>query len=294
MAAFPGSYPTNRTGIAFRCTGRLPAEQCAMLDQLLQFGGRVHPMVLHVPIGVLAALAACEAWGLLRRRPLEREWRRLLCLLAFGSALAAGGSGWLLAEEPGYGGQTLTLHRWLGVALVAVLALASIGALAGRTRLYGAMIVAALALMGPAGHLGGSMTHGENFLTAPFRKPTAKPERPDPTATDAAEGIEVLPISVFGSTIMPIFEDKCVSCHNDSKRKGGLAMHTAQALLEGGDTGPAFIAGDPEGSEMIWRARLPLDDEYHMPPEDKPQLTDSELAAIVAWILAGAEINENP
>lgn len=266
-----------------------------MLDQLLQFAGRLHPLVLHVPIGVLTALAACEAWGLLRHRPLETEWRRLMCVLAFGSALAAGGSGWLLAEEPGYGGQTLTLHRWLGVALTAALALACLAALANRPRIYAGLLLTALTLMAPAGHLGGSMTHGENFLTAPFRKPAPKPERPEnPATTDPAGPVEILPATLFVSTIMPIFEDKCVSCHNDSKRKGGLAMHTPQTLLDGGDTGPAFIPGDPEGSEMIWRARLPIDDEYHMPPEDKPQLTESELAALVAWIQAGAEINETP
>lgn len=266
-----------------------------MLEQVLQFAGRIHPLVLHVPIGVLTALAACEGWGLLRRRPLEVEWRRLLCFLAFASALAAAGSGWLLAEEPGYGGQTLTLHRWLGVAMVIALALACIATLAARHRLYGLMLLASLALMAPAGHLGGSMTHGENFLTAPFRKPTAKPQPSDNISRSQPAVItEILPATAFESTIMPIFEDKCISCHNESKRKGGLAMHTPRALLEGGDTGPAFVAGDPEASEMVWRARLPIDDEYHMPPEDKPQLTDSELAAIVAWIRAGAEINENP
>lgn len=68
------------------------------LDPWLEFAGRLHPLVLHTPIGVLAALATLEGLALATKRPLERRTRVVLALLLAGSAMLSAGSGWLLAR----------------------------------------------------------------------------------------------------------------------------------------------------------------------------------------------------
>lgn len=259
-----------------------------MPETLLAFVGRTHPVLLHLPIGVLAALLTLEALGVWRGKPLAWTVRRDLSGLLMLSAMGAGVSGWLLAEE-GYGGETVTLHRWLAVGFVAACVVVCVSALRQQLRLYVAGAAIAAGLCGVAGHLGGTITHGRGFLTEPFSRKD-RPTRsidPDPVP-EGTSTVLIEPVSIYASVIEPIFADKCISCHGPDKQKGGLAMHTREDLLFGGDTGPAFIAGDPENSEIVWRLRLPLDDEYRMPPQEKPQLTEAEVAAIVRWIADGA------
>lgn len=94
--------------------------------------------------------------------------------------------------------------------------------------------------------------------------------------------------STYFSVIQPILEQRCLGCHGAEKGKGGLRMHTPLALLAGGESGAAFVAGDAAASEIVRRMRLGLDDPDHMPPDDKPQPSAAEVAAIEAWIAAGA------
>ena len=64
-------------------------------------------------------------------------------------------------------------------------------------------------------------------------------------------------------------------------------MDAMQFLLQGGDSGPAVALDDLDSSLLLERLWLPLEDEDHMPPEGKPQLTTEELEQIRAWVVAG-------
>lgn len=257
-----------------------------MLEQVIQFIGRLHPMVLHVPIGTLIALLLCECWALARRQPLDRGVRLMLAALACASALASGLSGWILASEPGYSGQTLLLHRWLGVALTAAITLALLTAIGRWPRLYGACLLTAGILMVPVGHIGAEMTHGPGFLTAPFRTPPGA-RTPPATLLSETQGPQ-LP-----TEITMFFENHCVSCHGPNRQRGGLALHTPEAVFAGGDYGPVIFPGDPDFSELLVRLRLPLDDDLRMPPSDRAQPADSEIAVVERWIRDGATLS-NP
>ncbi len=242
------------------------------------FFGRLHPVLLHVPIGVLIALAACEGWALLRRAPLDRAQRLVLVTLALGSVLAAAASGWTLANEPAYAPSgTLTLHRWLGVGLVCLTTLAWLGAVLRRNRLYGPALLGALAVLGPVGHFGGVMTHGPTFLTEPFRP---RPASIRLELTDA-------PIT-YETHIAPFLEAYCVSCHGENRQRGGLALHNPESLWAGGDYGPVVFANDPDNSELLARLRLAHDDDLRMPPEGRTQPHESEIEMVARWIREGA------
>ena len=92
----------------------------------------------------------------------------------------------------------------------------------------------------------------------------------------------------FIRDVQPIFENKCLECHNPNKIKGKLLMDSAEALLKGGDTGPGLVAGQPDNSEMIKRVILPKDHDDIMPPKGGP-LAANEIDVLKRWIAEGAK-----
>ncbi|GJQ30937.1 MAG: hypothetical protein HBSAPP03_28210 [Phycisphaerae bacterium] len=249
------------------------------MNDLFATLGRFHPVVLHVPIGLLVGVVVLEIAA--RRHP-DRfaPARTMLAWLLVLAAAFAIGTGLLLQQEPGYGGETLTLHLWTGVGFgVGTLLFAAWCSLGGHARPNAAGLARALLLLPvlglgiAAGHLGGTLTHGENFLTAHLS--------PAPAPHDTH----------FDAVIRPILQSTCWSCHGPDKDKGGLRLHTPDAIMLGGDTGPAIYPGNAHESELLRRLLLPLDDDDHMPPKNKPQPTPVQIAAIEAWINAGASFD---
>jgi hypothetical protein len=94
--------------------------------------------------------------------------------------------------------------------------------------------------------------------------------------------------TAYEQLIAPIFQTRCVECHGEKKQKAKLALHTWEALVRGSDAGPIFAAGKPGESTLIERLRLPVADEEHMPPADRPQPAAEEIALIARWIERGA------
>lgn len=266
-----------------------------MVESLLQFFGRLHPVVLHMPIGLLVGLLAFEALALVRRTTLDRGTRRTLAWLAALSAVVAAVSGIVLAREPTYGGDLLELHRWLGISTgVGCFVVAMLSGFRQRTgepnrraKAYAGALVLTAGVLAPAGHLGAGMTHGENFLFEPF-SPRERAGRDRGINTSDATSAPIVQRTMFEAQIAPILEQRCVSCHSVSKREGGLALDSAQGIWDGGDSGSAIEPGDPDRSEIVVRMRLPLDDDDHMPPKSKGQPSTDEIDRIVAWIAAGA------
>jgi uncharacterized membrane protein len=84
----------------------------------------------------------------------------------------------------------------------------------------------------------------------------------------------------FPKEILPILEEKCIRCHGTKRRAGKLDMRTIQAMLDGGDSGPAFKPGDAKQSlmiEMIHYKEMP-------PKKEEPRVTPEELDLLRAWI----------
>ncbi|MFO0936430.1 MAG: DUF1549 domain-containing protein [Gemmataceae bacterium] len=88
----------------------------------------------------------------------------------------------------------------------------------------------------------------------------------------------------FEKTVRPLLAAKCWGCHDDKKQKGGLQLHSREAMLLGGESGPALVPGKPEQSLIITAIRH--SEQLKMPPKDK--LTAVEIAALEAWVKAGA------
>jgi uncharacterized membrane protein len=269
--------------------------------------GRLHPLVLHLPIGMLVALAVLELGALSGRLAIGRRALGLLCSVNALAAVLAASTGWVLGRTGEYDVEVLGLHRNLGIAVAiasVTCALAHAASRAGERRgwlkTYRALLFVSLALLLPAGHFGATLTHGADFLFGP-RSRLAPTSEPPPGAVPASEPAEAQPTEpqstqpsvapselTFAAAIQPIFAQRCTNCHGESKRKGKLSLHDAASIEKGGVSGPVVDPQAPQESEMLRRIKLPLEHEDHMPPEGKPQPTADELALLEAWILAGS------
>ncbi len=94
-------------------------------------------------------------------------------------------------------------------------------------------------------------------------------------------------VEFFEKKIRPLLAAHCYKCHSaDAKKlKGNLRLDTKDAVLKGGDTGPALVAGDVEKSLLIKAVRY-KDEDVQMPPDGK--LSDAEIADLEAWVKMGA------
>ena len=252
----------------------------------LEVFGRLHMLLLHLPLGLLAGVGVVEAVALARG---TAPAPRLLVGLAALAAVFAASSGLVLHLEPDYTGDTLYWHQRLGIAVAVGSVLALLLHAAGRPTAYRLMLTATLAVMVPAGHYGATMTHGEGFLTEPLR---AKPDPAAPPVVPPPDPASSIVMASYSAHVAPLLTARCNSCHGEKKKKGGLRLDTPEFILKGGRDGDALIAGSPAESEILLRLRLPMDDEDHMPPEHKTQPSANEIALLEAWIAAGASFDK--
>ena len=91
-------------------------------------------------------------------------------------------------------------------------------------------------------------------------------------------------VEFFEKEVRPILVEKCQSCHDDKKQHGSLRLNSRDAVLKGGETGPAIVPGKPAVSLLI--EVLSYQGELKMPPTGK--LTDSEIGKFKRWIAGGA------
>ncbi len=98
-------------------------------------------------------------------------------------------------------------------------------------------------------------------------------------------------LELFQSKVQPILREHCHTCHSHAatKIKGGLVLDSREAMLTGGDTGPALVPGDPEKSLLIQAVRGTSED-LQMPPVkgDARKLNAGEIAVLTDWIKQGA------
>jgi hypothetical protein len=94
-------------------------------------------------------------------------------------------------------------------------------------------------------------------------------------------------IAFFESKIRPVLVEHCYRCHSDRAKspKGGLRVDSREALIRGGDSGPAMVPGEPAKSLLV-KAISHEDDVAEMPPDE--ELPGRAVADFRAWIAAGA------
>ncbi len=281
-----------------------------------QFIGRLHPLLVHGPVALIALVPLMEIAGLRPRWAHLRSAAGWILAIAVVASFAAAFDGWLLAWSGGYRGRDVTRHMWGGVWLAAACALScwarSAAARGAGVRVaYPVLLAFAVGLMMWTGHGGGAISHGDGFLTdrmparlrawfglaalapraAPFAAaaPSTPPPAAQSTAKAGAGSAEPSNPAFYRLHIAPLFTRSCISCHRPEKHKGGLRMDSYEQLMRGGDDGPAVVPGDPKSSEILRRLRLPPSDDDSMPSDGDKPLANEEIQMLERWIAAGAK-----
>lgn len=254
--------------------------------QVLVFAGQFHPLFLHLPIGMLLIVVLMEIKAKLQQKKSHASMPLAMSTL---SSIAAVVFGYVLMRAGSYPEDALDAHLWSGVVFAVFLIWTLFFKLrfneTGKgQRLYWLLLAVTTVLMFATGHYGGVITHGDPMDQAPWKQSG----RPAAHRQAATVWDEVAQRLVYEDLVVPVLEEKCYSCHGAKKKKGKLRMDTYEAMLLGGVEGPCLVPGDLESSLMIELMRLPADDEYRMPPEDKPQMTEGELQLIEWWVKIGA------
>ncbi len=248
-----------------------------VIPSTLQMAGRFHPLILHLPIGLILITVLIYVF----RNKFTGEPGEVISLLLHIGALTAVLSalfGIFLSKEGGYDEALLSNHRWAGVGISILSALlAAIYNPGKKFPAFTAMILLMVPLLVAGSHYGAVLTHGEDYLNI-----ASETKRIPKVITDST--------TIFDAVVEPVLQTKCYSCHNDKKAKGQLVMTSLVKLLEGGKNGKLWVPGDPLNSHIIQRVSLEEDNKKHMPPRGKPQLSEGEITLLSEWIRKGASM----
>lgn len=252
-------------------------------DKYLAVFGNMHPLVLHLPIGIVFLTLVMEVFGWISFGKYRPVTTMALFLAVFTGALACF-TGYVEVITDGESMAKWNNHMWAGIAFVGVLGLALLSRVWGESKgsrnpVYAILLLISTGVMGFGAHLGGEEIHGDP-LAPIFSKAKEKP-------SDGGVTKEPKDRLAYAEVVVSILESKCLACHSvDTKKKGGLLMDSWEGLLAGGDEGPSVVPGDPKESLMLYRIHLPIDDEdeEHMPPPKKDQLEKHEIAILDWWI----------
>ena len=120
------------------------------------------------------------------------------------------------------------------------------------------------------------------LMLAPLPTNSSTVSRAADAAIDApvGDGID------FERDVLSILRARCAACHGPDAQESGLRVDSRQALLAGGDVGPAVVPGEPTKTEIL-RRMATTDPDERMPPEGEP-LTAAEIAAVSRWVAGGA------
>ena len=246
--------------------------------------GNFHPLLVHLPIGILLLAGVFQ---LLALKPKYAGLHAATSIALFWGMIAAilsCISGYLLSQSGDYDDGLVSTHQWFGIATAFTSIIAYLFNRWENVFAKWAILFMVIGII-ITGHFGGSLTHGTDYLTKGFSKE-------DPTIKEIKTIANVQEANVYGDIIQPIFESKCYTCHNKNKKKGGLRLDEPLLILKGGEDGKVIEPGNAEASDMIKRLLLPRNDEDHMPPKEKPQLKENEIALIHWWIAAGAPFDK--
>ncbi|KAF0172273.1 MAG: Leucine-rich repeat ribonuclease inhibitor subtype [Limisphaerales bacterium] len=283
----------------------LAAERGGGIFQWQPFLGPFHSILLHFPIGFVTMAFLVDLFYLWRPKANVQPVITLMLSLSVATTVLTIVLGMLRASGAEYDPQTLAAHKNYGIAVgvltVVTLVLQWLGYReadgdAPRPLLrggYRVLLLGNIALLVIAGHEGGNLTHGSNYLTknAPeFVKAMVEEEPVAATASDAAGGNEQE--KFYLEKVKPIFDTKCLNCHGPEKQKGKYRMDQPAIALKGGDSDKLAVKpGDPFASNLVRLILLPPADDDVMPPTGKGSLTPDEVMHVIRWIQQGAHIS---
>ena len=247
--------------------------------------GRLHPLLVHLPIGILLLAILLEILSGRERHRGLKEAADLSLLIGFLCAVLSCITGLLLSQSGDYDESVVNVHQWLAISLTIVSGILYVN-LHGKpmTRQAGALTAGVGLLLLLTGHWGGTLTHGPGYLTANLE--------PAPSGPALRPIADVQAAGVYSELVQPVLHDNCYGCHRAGRVKGGLRLDLPDGITKGGKDGPVVVPGQAAASLLIKRILLPVDDDHHMATKDKNQLTIREIQLLKWWVDNGAPFDK--
>jgi uncharacterized membrane protein len=261
---------------------------------MLEFIGHLHPVIVHLPIGILLLGVLMMVYEHYSKVDLQLPIS-FAFLVGSISAVLACIAGWILSNSGEYDALLVQKHQWTGIST------AVIGLLVYFLKQYRKLLAVILTLLVfITGHYGGTLTHGENYLFSSIENSntsqgdTLKKESKIITQTisNGADSLTIETHNVYKEQIAPLLKLRCYNCHSAIKQKNGLRLDGEVYIKKGGKNGRTLVAGNPFKSPLYTSLVLPIDDEKHMPPKGKHQLNQNEILIIERWIKSGASFED--
>ena len=257
------------------------------------FLGRFHPLLVHLPIGFLILAILIEIYCSIFKIRINQSIINFTWFIAFFSSVLTTTLGLLIAETGHYIDENLFMHKVFGLSLTAVSFVSWFFRLSFFSNLFSSSLktvlnISILFLLTLTGHYGGNLTHGETYLV------DYAPENIKELVVKKNKYVEleIDSVEIYNDLIQPIFNQKCVSCHNKEIFRGNLNMDSYSNLLKGGSSGNPINKSDPRESLLIKRITMPTSELKYMPPDGEPVSFD-EIKTLIWWINNLDKSNEN-
>ncbi len=257
------------------------------LLSIIEFIGRFHPVLVHLPIGILMIGLLLQWLSGREKYKISIGVIKVILLCGMYAAILSCITGYLLSLSGDYDENLVALHKWMGIA-VAVASMILVMKVVRQQFdvIHKIVSFSLLGLVITTGHLGGALTHGSDYLTAALKNNSNTADQPQKVISNIQEA------KVYADVVQPMLQSKCYGCHGPQKQKGSLRLDNPEWMMKGGKNGPLIMAGKGDQSELIKRLLLPREDEHHMPPKAKQQLTEKQIALLHWWIETGADFTK--
>ena len=255
---------------------------------LIELIGHFHPVLVHLPIGIFVLVIVMDGLTRFAKFAYLSASIRLILVLGLISAIFSLITGYTLSLEGSNNQDLVDNHQWTAIGTTALFTAYYFlrKKLIANRLAHTYSLILLLLMLAWTGHQGGSLTHGEGFLTEGVleNKPTTERQ------LDIKDINQAL---VYKDLVQYTLNQKCVQCHGSEKQKGKLRLDDLSWIKAGGKNGNLINTTNPADGELIKRILLDDIDEHHMPPKEKTQLTDAELVIFKWWINAGASFDKS-
>ncbi|MFN5422079.1 MAG: DUF1549 domain-containing protein [bacterium] len=267
---------------------------------LWTFLGRLHPLMVHFPVGLLIFAALLEFFTLKNFNSALRPGINLLIIAGVATSALSVAFGLLLAQDGDYGEDLLFLHQWIGIAtfLVGIVSWYQLkGAIKEnahkKIQSYRLFLFLTAIGVSVAGHFGASLTHGKDYLSSALpwnnsiENNTAVSSSVSTLLASNAEALTPKQEVELNVQVRAILAHNCYQCHGEEKIKGELRLDKKEFVFKGGENGPVIEPGNASKSELYRRITLPDGHKDAMPSKGK-RLSAADVAVIEFWIQKGA------
>ena len=254
-------------------------------NTFLFFLGRFHPILLHLPIGGLIALFVMEIVNGYRPKLNLDSGCKILLWFSIITIIPTTILGFFLASNASYDDELLNIHKWLG--LLTAFTCIWLYFLRNRDnkksiKQYRYVLYSNVIFLSLAGHFGGMLTHGEDYLTKYMPEAMKNVFNIDQEENYLVVERKTDPSSIeltyYTNEVQPVIENYCYKCHGEEKQKGEMRFDNLDWDMVNGFDGEK------------WNLMLNEINLGEMPPDDQDQLSNEERKILVDWISKNLEI----